>query len=408
MRALTQQRQPTKPGTLAIPSTFHLTLQRKCMCGQHTSGGGECEECKKKRMSLQRYPAGSAEPATVPPIVYDVLRSPGQPLDVATRAFFEPRFGHDLSKVRVHTDARAAESARAVDALAYTVGRDIVFGTGQYAPAAPAGRRLLAHELAHVVQQGSSIGGRLLQLGSSTDNSEREAQLAASVAMPSNIVSSPGAAGPVLRRQPPAPAAPAPALPVATFARFVTAGPVRCCSAAMACPPHLGCAVAGDPFAVNGMNLFFTIAGHRPTVEYGFVQVISSMACDRRNPAGGAAWVVTDQDAPGTDDSPFPGATCTRPNAANEIGMEDDPGFGNGPGLGGGGSPGWDERSFRMNATDWVIARELPGRWRRISDLFAWHSISRIRRNAAGNWELFPGGNAIGRGYTRIGGCPPP
>jgi hypothetical protein len=93
---------------------------------------------------------------TVPPIVQDALRSTGQPLDPATRAFMEPRFGHDFSHVRVHTDARAAESAQAVNALAYTVGPDVVFGAGQYAPHSREGQRLLAHELTHVVQQGSS------------------------------------------------------------------------------------------------------------------------------------------------------------------------------------------------------------------------------------------------------------
>ena len=70
----------------------------------------------------------------------------------------EPRFGHDFSGVRVHTDARAAESAWSVNALAYTVGRDVVFGTGQYAPGTSGGRRLLAHELTHVVQQQGSVG----------------------------------------------------------------------------------------------------------------------------------------------------------------------------------------------------------------------------------------------------------
>jgi len=83
---------------------------------------------------LQRHPAGNAGVAQVPPIVHDVLRSSGQPLDAGTRAFFEPRFGHDLSRVRVHTDQRAAESARAVDALAYTVGKNIVFGSGGFRP----------------------------------------------------------------------------------------------------------------------------------------------------------------------------------------------------------------------------------------------------------------------------------
>ena len=89
----------------------------------------------------------------VPPIVHEVLRSPGQPLDAETRAFMEPRFGHDFSGVQVHADPKAAESARAVDALAYTVGRDVVFGAGQYMPHTDTGRKLMAHESAHVVQQ---------------------------------------------------------------------------------------------------------------------------------------------------------------------------------------------------------------------------------------------------------------
>jgi hypothetical protein len=88
--------------------------------------------------------------------VHAVLASPGRPLDAATRASLEPRFGHDFSRVRIHADASAAASAGALRALAYTVGRDVVFGTGQYAPETAAGRELLAHELAHVVQQGSA------------------------------------------------------------------------------------------------------------------------------------------------------------------------------------------------------------------------------------------------------------
>jgi hypothetical protein len=94
------------------------------------------------------------ENSGVPPVVYDVLCSSGQPLDVATRAFFEPRFGHDFGEVRVHTDAKAAESAHAVNALAYTTGTHIVFGAGGLAGSGPDRERLLAHELAHVVQQG--------------------------------------------------------------------------------------------------------------------------------------------------------------------------------------------------------------------------------------------------------------
>ena len=81
------------------------------------------------------------------------LEGRGRPLSTAERAFFEPRFGHDFGQVRLHTDEQAAELARALSALAYTVGRDVVFRAGQYAPATTAGRRLLAHELTHVVQQ---------------------------------------------------------------------------------------------------------------------------------------------------------------------------------------------------------------------------------------------------------------
>jgi hypothetical protein len=90
-----------------------------------------------------------------PAIVHETLRTPGEPLDASTRAFFETRLGIDLSAVRVRTDARAAASARAIGARAYTVGSDLVFDSGQYAPSTIGGRRILAHELHHVVQRRS-------------------------------------------------------------------------------------------------------------------------------------------------------------------------------------------------------------------------------------------------------------
>ncbi len=111
--------------------------------------------------SRQRAATNPAAVDGAPPIVHDALSASGQPLDAATRTSFEPRFGQDFRHVRVHTDARASASARAVNALAYTVGRDVVFSAGQYAPETEAGRRLLAHELTHVVQQ--SRGGNFLQ-----------------------------------------------------------------------------------------------------------------------------------------------------------------------------------------------------------------------------------------------------
>ncbi len=127
-------------------------LQRACACGQHTAGG-ECEECKKKATTLQRHPASSAKPTDIPPVVHEALQSPGSPLDTETRGSMEQRFGHDFSQVRIHTDAKAAGSADAVNARAYTVGANIVFGAGQYSGSDQSSRHLLAHELTHVVQQ---------------------------------------------------------------------------------------------------------------------------------------------------------------------------------------------------------------------------------------------------------------
>jgi len=101
-----------------------------------------------------RYkPVNDGIAGKAPPSRREALRAPSQALDVATRSFMESRFGHDFGEVRVHTDARAATSAQAANARAYTMGRDVVFGAGQYAPGTDTGRKLLAHELTHVVQQ---------------------------------------------------------------------------------------------------------------------------------------------------------------------------------------------------------------------------------------------------------------
>ena len=89
------------------------------------------EECRRKRQTLQRKSSDCNWNSEIPSIVHEVLRSPGQPLDKETRDYFEPQFGHDFSQVRVHADAKAADSARSVNALAYTVGNQIVFKNGQ-------------------------------------------------------------------------------------------------------------------------------------------------------------------------------------------------------------------------------------------------------------------------------------
>jgi hypothetical protein len=132
-------------------------VQRKSSCES-------CDDCQGKQeheyVQLQLSPADSIKlgQTEAPPIVREVLRSPGQPLDPATRTFMEPRFGHDFSSVRIHTDSLATASASALNALAYAAGHEIAFGSGQYAPGTPAGNRILAHELTHVVQQSANHG----------------------------------------------------------------------------------------------------------------------------------------------------------------------------------------------------------------------------------------------------------
>jgi outer membrane protein OmpA-like peptidoglycan-associated protein len=178
---------PSKSAAVTFPTFTPMRsglLQRKCACGGTPSPTGECEQCRKRR--LQRKSNIGVEPQTgseVPPIVHEVLRSPGQPLDPATRAFMEPRFGHDFNQVRVHTDAPAAESARAVDALAYTVGEHVVFGAGRYAPEAYGGRKLIAHELTHTIQQrgvpSATSQGQSFYVTEPGDRLEREADAVA-------------------------------------------------------------------------------------------------------------------------------------------------------------------------------------------------------------------------------------
>jgi hypothetical protein len=168
-------------------------LQRKCACGDTPGPIGECEAYRQKK--LQRRPGNLPAPSTinhqpstasqVPPIVHEVLRSPGEPLDLATRAFMESRFGHDFSCVRVHTDSRAVESARAVNAMAYAFGGNIVFQSHRYSLKTEEGRKLLAHELVHVMQQRGST--HTLQADLTTnqpgDAEEHEADAAAAKIM---------------------------------------------------------------------------------------------------------------------------------------------------------------------------------------------------------------------------------
>jgi hypothetical protein len=112
-------------------------------------GNGQHTDKLPQTQSLQENEVGEIEASSLVP---EALRSSGRPLDSSTRAFMEPRFGHDFSRIRVHTDPTAADSARALQANAFAVGDDIVFGEGQFVPGTSRGRRLLAHELTHCLQ----------------------------------------------------------------------------------------------------------------------------------------------------------------------------------------------------------------------------------------------------------------
>jgi hypothetical protein len=126
-------------------------LSRKCACGAgKAAAAAECDSCGRK---LQRRARPGAAGHEVPSSVEGVLRSAGEPLGAATLRDMESRFGRSFAHVRLHRDGDAAASAESVGALAYTVGQHVVFGAAQYAPHTASGRQLLAHELAHVLQQ---------------------------------------------------------------------------------------------------------------------------------------------------------------------------------------------------------------------------------------------------------------
>lgn len=152
-------------------------------CGGRQCGAGECAH---EDDELHRH-ASEAGPAFAPPVVQQVLGTAGAPLPGGVRTEMESRLGHDFSKVRIHTDARAAASARAVQARAFTVGHQIVFGRGEFSPESPSGRHVLAHELVHTIQQQGrtpTAGSPGLRVSQPHDPAEIEAERIAGSASP--------------------------------------------------------------------------------------------------------------------------------------------------------------------------------------------------------------------------------
>lgn len=132
--------------------------------------GGGCPECRNvqaahEHLETKHVQATAAGEIAASPVAHEVLRSSGQPLDSSARKFFEPRFGQDFSRVRVHSGPVAERMAESLRARAFTLGSDMVFGRGEYAPATNEGRSLLAHELAHTRQQSSNTIYRKIKVG---------------------------------------------------------------------------------------------------------------------------------------------------------------------------------------------------------------------------------------------------
>ncbi len=135
-----------------LSSTHIPTVHRKCdVCEEKRDD--EVTEIVQRKVAVVAT-APTPPPENTQPSIRNIISSGGQPLDLQTRNFFEPRLGYDLGRVRIHTGDKAGQSAKAVDAKAYTLGRNIVFGSNEYHPDTETGRFLLAHELAHIVQQG--------------------------------------------------------------------------------------------------------------------------------------------------------------------------------------------------------------------------------------------------------------
>ena len=190
--AASLQNTAAKSPQVSKSSHVGLLLQRKCACGGSLGASGMCEECQGKRLQRKlsigasddpleteadrvadqvlAAPAHSAVSGSPPRIqrstgqatgdagaasagVDCVLSGSGRPLEPGLRQDMEQRFDHDFSNVRVHSGTAAEQSARDVNAHAYTIGQNVVFGAGRFAPGTHEGRRLLAHELTHVVQQ---------------------------------------------------------------------------------------------------------------------------------------------------------------------------------------------------------------------------------------------------------------
>ena len=335
---------------------------------------------------LQRRPTDQTESEAVPPIINEVLDSPGQPLESTTRASMESRFGHDFSRVKVHTDTKAGESAQSIGARAYTRGEDIVFAEGKYKPEDTSGKQLLAHELAHVVQQ-TSGGNSDMPLSNSTPNHgvESEANSAADAVMVGRPFHPTMRTGLAVHRQAPPPPLPTLAGLTATRDAFNNAGAPDANNCAP--PPLATLGVDGPALGQNGMEMIFRINGAIPpgtefeitrTKATGFWQQDAGVWSrlggwpagtsddhhdqdECQTPVGGRIFVVDTPGLPGSLDPTGFAIPAAGPVAATATAAV-----------------------WKLSFAEWVIARNrgLGIGWQRISTptFHRWHSILSVAR----------------------------
>jgi hypothetical protein len=226
--ALTAEPTVLQPAAAQRAPPLSPQMERRCACGTVADAHGECAACRAKRLAQQSTPDSyspipeltgvgivrevddprARQAASAPPIVHDVLASPGHPLDAESRAIAEPIFGHDFSRVRVHADGRAAESARAVNASAYTVGGHVVFAGGESPADLASNRHLLLHELAHTVQQQHAVSaGGPLRVSQPGDADERQADATVQAVLSDAAIPTLGPSSAHVARQPKTPSA---------------------------------------------------------------------------------------------------------------------------------------------------------------------------------------------------------
>lgn len=332
----------------------------------------------------------------------------GRPLDSGVRSRMESVFGMDFAHVRTHTDSTATELSNCFNAHAFTVGEHVAFGSGEYRPSTLVGDALIAHELAHVVQQGGSSASVLpMEVGGADCNAlEADADKSALGAVSSlwsgaqesltNIVEN---AIPRLRSglklqrcqrssSTNTTTAVPPTVVVGNFRNSDSTSPENNCPS---CPRTLGIRTTDWK---NGMELRGDITGHVPQVQYDFKRTREGGIWKKV----GGSWIQRFHDGPGQNDDATDADEDLTP-VNNHIYVEDIPGLGSDPSSG---DASATEAVLKGSFIEWVNVKVGTGSWTKRSNEFEWHSITWLEK-VGGNWRRKAGENEIETGSTTVG-----